>query len=407
MRLLWLSARKDLLRLRREPVTLLIWLGIPFLIALIMVAFFGRGGDPKISATLLIADQDNTLASNFLAGAYSQGQLGGMIAVEKVEEAAGRARIFDGKASALLVIPKGFSGALLAGKPIELTLLENPSQAIAPRLIREVTTVLLDGGSTLPRLLPPNMVDQIRSGAQPTDGQVVASAVAINQSIRKAQGLLFPPAIDVKEVAAAPAKPRPNMAALFMPSSLFTALLFLAFGQSADLWRERRYGTLRRLAAGGLPLFPFLAGKALAILAVSFVASTVGLFAGAGLLGVNVGQPVLAVVWAAAAFVGLYSFALFLQASARTARTAGILSNLVMMPAMMLGGCMFPFEILPASFARIGQWLPNGRALVEYKATIAGEMAAGRFAAALAAAAAWSALFFFLVVRQLRRQEGL
>ncbi len=47
MRFAWISALKDLRRLRREPVTLLTWIAIPSFLAVVITLVFGpRGAQP-------------------------------------------------------------------------------------------------------------------------------------------------------------------------------------------------------------------------------------------------------------------------------------------------------------------------------------------------------------------------
>ena len=106
------SVRKDLARWRQDKTALLIWLGIPFLIGGLITSMID-GGDGTPTGTLLIADQDDSLLSGFVVGAYSQDQLGDLIVVEKVSVEEGEARINDGDASGFLTIPAGFQDAFL------------------------------------------------------------------------------------------------------------------------------------------------------------------------------------------------------------------------------------------------------------------------------------------------------
>ena len=131
MRFVFTSAVKDLRRIRRDPVMLLTWLGIPTLIALLLVVIFGRG-DANPNGKLLIVDEDRGIGATLLAGAFSQGALDEVVRVEKAERDDGRRRINKGDASALLVIPKNFTTALLEGKPAHLQLVRNPAQRILP-----------------------------------------------------------------------------------------------------------------------------------------------------------------------------------------------------------------------------------------------------------------------------------
>jgi len=145
MRFAFTSALKDLIRLRRDPMTLLLWLGIPTFIAVILVVTFGRG-QPQPHGVLLIADEDAGLGATLIAAAFSQGPLGNMISVEKVTRADGRRRIDKGDGSALLIIPKGFTRAFLDGTPSKLQLIRNPTQRILPEIIEEALSMLADAG---------------------------------------------------------------------------------------------------------------------------------------------------------------------------------------------------------------------------------------------------------------------
>ena len=105
MKFLFASVKKDLMRWRQDRTALLIWLGIPFLIGgLITSMIDGGGGTP--TGVLLIADQDDSLLSGIVIGAYSQDQLGELIVVEQVSVQEGEARIDDGDASGFLTIPE-------------------------------------------------------------------------------------------------------------------------------------------------------------------------------------------------------------------------------------------------------------------------------------------------------------
>ena len=120
MRFVWASARKDLVRMIRDPAALLLWLGIPLVIgALIFLAFGGSTPRSPVAPLLIAADT--------------------------ASESRGRAQVAAGRASALLVIPRGFGDAVLEERPMELPLVTNPAQRILPGIIEESVDMLLDG----------------------------------------------------------------------------------------------------------------------------------------------------------------------------------------------------------------------------------------------------------------------
>ena len=56
---------------------------------------------------LLIVDEDDSFLSGLVAGAYSSGELGELITVEKTTLKEGAERINEGEASAMLILPDG------------------------------------------------------------------------------------------------------------------------------------------------------------------------------------------------------------------------------------------------------------------------------------------------------------
>jgi hypothetical protein len=117
-----MSALKDLRRRLRDPISLILWIGIPLVIGLLIGAVGGGDGQARPRGLLLIADLDDSLASRGELGAFSQGELVKMFEVQSVDIEVGRARILDGDGSALLVVPLGFGEALLRDQPCRLEL---------------------------------------------------------------------------------------------------------------------------------------------------------------------------------------------------------------------------------------------------------------------------------------------
>jgi len=50
-----------------------------------------------------------------------------------------------GEASAVLIVPKGFSDAVPRNQRCQLKVVTNPSQRILPRIVEEIASVLADG----------------------------------------------------------------------------------------------------------------------------------------------------------------------------------------------------------------------------------------------------------------------
>jgi ABC-type multidrug transport system permease subunit len=403
----WITARKDLARYFRDPAALLLWFGIPVAIALIIQLAFGGRSAKAPQAHLLVADQDSTIASRLLTGSFGQGELATMIRTEPVTEAEGRRRMEKGRASALLVIPKGFADSLLAEKPDTLRLVTNPAQTVLPGIVEESLSILVDATFYLQRLLG----DQVRrvtagrdtAAGPPPDALVADVSVTVNRLARSLESRLFPPAIRLEVKAPAKAGPDVNFGTLLYPSILFMSLLFMAQGLSGDVWDERTMGTLRRFVTTPRAVSTLLAGKLLAgvllVATIALLANVVGIL----LFGIPVRTLPLSVLWCAFSGTVFVLLLLALQVLASSQQTAGLLTSMVIFPLMMIGGSFFPFEAMPEFLSRIGKRTPNGWALEQLKAILEERVEpAALLVAFLALTVAGAALFLF-VSRRLAR----
>src|ERR1051326_5994618 len=398
MRFIWTSALKDLRRLRREPITLLTWIGIPTFVALILVVIFGRG-DPRPNGKLLVVDEDRSFGAAILTGAFSQGTLGDMITVENVKREQGQRRIDKGDASALPVIPKGFTAAFLESKPAKIQLVRNPAQSIVPDMIEETLSVMTDGAFYLQTIAG----DQLRalpSSGPPADARVADIAVQFNRVARSLQKYLAPPLIQLEtKVIQREMDRQGGFAVMMLPGMLYMGIFFIAGGLAVDVWRERASGALRRVATTPVFFGAFLAGNLLAAVLVLAVVGVFGLTIAHLLVGLPVSNGPLAVLWITASGAGLYLFMMLLQSLASTERVANMLTNFIMLPLTMLGGSFFPLETMPQGFARIGRLTPNGWSVVQLQGILSGVVSPVAFIGVLVfVATAW-----FVLVRRIRR----
>jgi ABC-2 type transport system permease protein len=379
MEFFWASIRKDLMRWRQDFTAILLWLSIPLIIGGLITSMIDGNGGVKPHGVLLIADLDDTLLSGLVAGAYSQGELGELISVEKTTVEAGTESINAGEASGLLVIPKGFTEALLDSKPVTLTLKTNPAQTILPGIISDVTDVLLDAGFYARQLFG-DEIDQIQDMAaadQSSDQKVAAIAVAMQNKIESAAPLLFPPAIDIT-IADPPAdQPTVPLALLFLPGIILMAVMFASNGLAGDYWTERENGTLRRLVYAPAQLTAFLAGKALAAGLVVTLTGGVALVIGFLYHDISWAKLPSSLIWITLSGIALFSWFGALQMLAKTQRAANLLTSMLLFPLLMAGGSFFPFAALPGWIAAIGRRTPNG-------------FVVDRLSAELTASAAWT-----------------
>lgn len=402
MRFLWISVRKDWSRVRRDPFALATSLAIPLILAVMMSLVFGRG-QAVPQGRLLVADEDDSVASNLLLGAFTRDPLGKMVLVEKVAQADGRARINRGDGSALLIVPAGFQEAFLRNRPFQLQLFTNPAQRILPQIIQQSLSIMVDGAFYVERLAG----DQLRAfdtQHAPPDELIASVSVSINHLATSLRRYLRPLAMDLETqvVADRSESQQGSFAASFLPSMIFMALLMIANSMALDIWKERLMGTLRRLAASPAPLGAFLVGRLIFVATVFVLVALVGLEAARAIAGVPVASLPAAAMWLTFAGSALFLMMLVVALTASTARAASVMGNLIVFPLAMIGGCFFPFEWMPAWMARIGRLTPNGWAITQFQAILAGEIDARRLAVAVVGLTAVSALMFMVALRRLR-----
>jgi ABC-type Na+ efflux pump permease subunit len=404
MRQVLLATVKDLRRLLRDPIGLATWIGVPLLLGLILVLLFGRE-DPKPHGFIMVADQDDTPISAFIARAYSQGGLGEMFTVQQVPLDEGRRRISAGDGSALLIIPKGFSAAFLRREPARLELVTNPSQSILPGIAESVTSTLVDGACYLQQIFGGTLGQIAGINGEPSDAEIASLSVRMRRIGANASRFVDPALIkvDTQVVEPNPGR-RLSMPALMFPCMVYMAAMFLGFGFAADIWKEKMQGTLRRLAVTPASIAALLGGKVAAVSALYIALGGVALLTGRFLVGVEVHHPLVALAWLAASGAAMFLLFLLLTTLCSTPHTGSVLTNLTVMILAMIGGAFFPFEIMPEWLARIGRLTPNGWSLTNFRDILAGRSDTHSLAVGFGGMALLAALLFLAVLVRLKRR---
>ncbi|MGI9270302.1 MAG: ABC transporter permease [Woeseiaceae bacterium] len=354
------SMRKDLARWWQDRTAILIWLGIPFLVGGMITTLMDGGDGAKPHGVLLLVDQDDSFLSGLVAGAYTSGELGELISVEKVSLAEGNERINAGEGSGLLIIPEGFGDAFLNEVPVTLTLKTNPSQTILPGIITDVTEILLDAGFYTQRLFGAEIKEITSDDGGGDNVAVAVMATRIDNKVDTIAPHLFPPAIDLEIVPPPPSEPRLPLALMFLPGIIMMAILFAANSLAADYWVERQNGTLRRLVFAPGRLTAFVTGKALAvgivIGAIVLITMTIGFL----YHDIAWAEFPPSLIWLTVSGVGIFAWFGALQMLFATQRTANLLTSILLFPLLMAGGSFFPLAVLPDWIAAIGRLSPNG-----------------------------------------------
>jgi ABC-type transport system involved in cytochrome c biogenesis permease component len=356
------SFRKDIARWRQDRSSFLIWLAIPLMIGGLLTLMSSGSSSGGPSGTLLIDDQDDTLVSGFVVGAFTQEQMGDLFIVQQVTADEGTTLMEAGGASGFLTIPKGFQDAFLNDRPVTLPLKTNPSQVILPGIIENVTEVLLDAGFYLQAMFGTEL--KKIQGNDEVDGAsnafVSEVAVDINEKMQSLETSLFPLAFELTIVEPPPAEPKPDIGLLFLPGIVLMALLFSSQGTSSDYWKERENGTLRRLASTPGLLNQFVFGKALAAAMIIGFISGITMILGFLYHDVAWSKLLPSMLFVVFAGVGFFAWFAALQMMFSSQKGASLLTMILLFPLMMMGGSFFPLDALPGWLAEIGRMSPNG-----------------------------------------------
>jgi ABC-2 type transport system permease protein len=147
------------------------------------------------------------------------------------------------------------------------------------------------------------------------------------------------------------------------------AMVFLFFGIGAaarSVLAEREAGTLARLRAAPIPFGHVLAGKLLAMMAVSLTSVAVVWATTSWVLGASWGDPLGVLALTLALVLAMGAIALLVAVLDRTQEQADAVTAGVGFTLAMLGGNFFPPGSLPPVFQGLSLLTPNGWALQGY-----------------------------------------
>ncbi len=414
MRRFLLILRNDVRRHLKAPWVIVIFIAIPLVMTgLIGVIFAPRSDSGELPPiAVLLVDQDKGLASKLILGSFDVDQMKKMFQVTVTDEADGARRMKRGRASAMVIIPKGFTVDLLDAKPVTLRVVKNPSEQFLPDVVEEFMAtmgVMLSGVVQAfseevkgLRVLLDGPVDRIpwdRLG--PELGQA-------QKKIAAAAKYLNPLLIGLKdeETKAAGARTQSSMREIFsaiLPGMAVMFLLFIVQTLMRDILTDHEDGKLRRMMT--TPLRPLeligarIAGgwiMGLAVLLVMVAFGTLVFHATWGPFGSFLLLAVVASFWTAA------FFALF-HALVRNRNQAGALGAPIILAFSLFGGSMMNPEVMPKAFRAVGiltpnRWFIDGAAMVRE----------GRFPlAGLAVLLASGLILLALAVPALRRRSSV
>jgi len=353
------------LRTARKPGNILMWIGLPFLFMGIYQAAFG--GDSGLETSLAIVDQDSSMVSGLVAGAFGQGPVKDLITIIEVADLDVMEELFaDEKASAGLVIPKGFGDRFFKLEPITLPFYTNPRYYIEPQIAEGVVSTLLVMGNGLIGIfeMPLGIIgSQMERERAPTEDEIAALSrlvFSISQDTGNLSALTSTTVSVREEESDKEGISGFGMAALFFPGLIMFGILSVSLSIETRFLTDRLDGVTRRFVTS--PLRPASIVMQQRLYAASFL-YIIGI--AAGLLGGVVWQippnglsTVHAITVALVLFIAGINGTIFALSSSRKAVSA--ISSVVMMALLLMGGGFFPAEFTPEWYQAVSRQMPTG-----------------------------------------------
>lgn len=380
MRRLLLVLGNDVRRHLKAPAAILIFIALPLVMTgLIGVIFAPQADEGRLPPiAVLLVDHDKSLVSRFLLAAFDADQMKKMFQMTVTDDAAGRKRMENGKASAMVVIPEHFTIDLLDGKPATLLVVKNPAEQFLPDVVEEFMNTLGVMLSGAVQAFAPEA-----RGIRAMLGSPVAAIPweTLGPELGKAQKKVVAAAkyldpllvrLKAEETKAAGAKAqlsRTDIFSVILPGMAVMFLLFIVQTLMRDLLSDREDGKLRRMMT--TPLRPLeligarlLGGWAMgmAVLLVMVAFGSLVFHVTWGPFGYFLLLAAVATFWTAA-FFGLF------HALVRNRNQAGALGAPIILAFSLFGGSMMNPEVMPKAFRAVGiltpnRWFIDGAALV-------------------------------------------
>lgn len=326
MRQLFTLLGTDLIQRLRDKSVIIFAVIVPLALMGAMNLVMGDVMDNELdTATVAVSAPEDDMLASQLVGTLPEIGLDVEVTEASAEEVQSLAEAGDAKLG--LVIPDGFTNALMAGEPVEVQAVEGDGSGLETSVVLSVVQGFLDrAGATA-----------VATTAGATVGLAQSELGGLAQAVATGE-----PAITLTPGQASDEQLDPKGALVAGQAGLF--LMFtVSFGVLA-LLAEREFGTLARLKS--MPMNPHLVtlSKVLSSFVLGVVATAILLIAGGLLFGVDFGSPLPIAALIVCAVIATTSLTFIVIKLAKTAEQASIIQTILAMVLGIAGGAFFPMS---------------------------------------------------------------
>ncbi len=404
MRTVLAIAIKDIRQWTRNLPALMFGLAAPLVLtALIGLAFggFSGGGPPELQPVSVQAvnldigagSPPVNLGEQLIQTLQGPGQAGLLEIALAADEASARSAVDRREADAALIVPAGFSAAVMSSgeQPAEVVLYHDPGLVWRLPILSGAVQGVLDAysGSRVARLVTAAQMasrgapdEAIASGAESAAAQYAQTAAMPLVGMR-VESLSHPAA----EGAAA-------VLAEVCAGMLITFTFFTAATTAETILKEDETGTLRRLFTTPAARTTVLGGKLLSVLLITLLQASILVIAAALLFGVRWGDPPGVFLMVLGLVIAASGMSVVLLSFARNTREAGYLIGGALTILGFAGGLFTTgFQNVPKVLDTVALFTPQGWAMRGYRLLLRGESLPALLVPAAICAAAGAVLF--------------
>jgi ABC-2 type transport system permease protein len=303
---------------------------------------------------------------------------------------AARTSVRRAETSLAVVVPRGFSAKLAAGSPADVVLVGDRASSTYQAAASTASSAISDVSAHV----------QAATFAAGEAGVPFAHALAVSNAVAERSTPIRVRTTSVDSTS----NVLPEGFSYSAPTMLVLFVFINALAAGSTLIENRRLGVYERMAAGPVRRRSIIAGETLGYLAVALVQSALIVVVGRVAFGVSWGDPiaafVLIVAWALVGTgAGVLSGTLF-----RTPEQASSIGPALGVALGMLGGCMWPLEIVSPVMRTVGHIAPQAWAVDAWTVILSRRGNLFDIAPDLAVLAAFAAVLLVFATSRLRHR---
>jgi ABC-2 type transport system permease protein len=366
-------AWKDVRHVYRNVAGLAMMLIAPLALAFALGAAFGgmdTGFSIAATKTMVVNEDAGAGAGMPSAGATivsaltSEG-LADLLTVTTVATAdAARAAVDNGEVGVAVIIPQGFSTALMtdlgsASSPVVVEVYKDPTLTVGPAIAQAVVDSVVQSLNGARATAAATV--QLAATAGITDMQAIANLAAKSAQAFALASEKAPIALDQRSPQVAEGKSRePNVGSQVLVGMMTFFMLFGASVPARSILDEHREGTLSRLFTTPTPRGIILGGKYIAVFLVVLIQAVILLVAGRLLMGAHWGPIGPVIVLALCTALVAASLGLFCVSFAKTPAQAGAVSSAIFVFLGLVSGNFFGGVNVGGTLATVRRVSPLG-----------------------------------------------